>query len=365
MDDWRGRALVPQPRRAAGGRRSRRHVYTSASRTKRGPGDRGRARRRRRAALSLYTESGRRRILPPLILARAFCSTWRGAGATTRSSIPARSRSSHSRRQRSADGVAILLVADWFEVWTRAYWEEYVGHTAGRIGWLVQRACIRLRHQAFCFSQLHARRLREEGLRGDVVVLAGLSAEHEPYPRVDAEPLVVFAGRHIPEKRVPTLVPAIAAAQLEAPNCGPRSMATARSGTGCRRRARIRPRRHRRASGVRKPRGIDQALGRALCLVLPSRREGYGLVVVEAASRGTPSVVVAGADNAAVELLQDGVNGSSPRRPRRATWPPRSCVCEPQGRASATRRPPGPPRMSTAFRSQGRSTSWPRRTPAR
>jgi glycosyltransferase involved in cell wall biosynthesis len=54
---------------------------------------------------------------------------------------------------------------------------------------------------------------------------------------------------------------------------------------------------------------IDAALRRALCLVLPSRREGYGLVVVEACAAGTPSVVVAGPDNAATELVVDGVNG--------------------------------------------------------
>ena len=49
---------------------------------------------------------------------------------------------------------------------------------------------------------------------------------------------------------------------------------------------------------------------RALCLLLPSRREGYGLVVVEAGARGTPSVVVAGEDNAATELVEEGVNGA-------------------------------------------------------
>ena len=46
-----------------------------------------------------------------------------------------------------------------------------------------------------------------------------------------------------------------------------------------------------------------------MCLVLPSRREGYGLVVIEAAAHGTPSIVVAGADNAAVELISEGENG--------------------------------------------------------
>jgi glycosyltransferase involved in cell wall biosynthesis len=51
-----------------------------------------------------------------------------------------------------------------------------------------------------------------------------------------------------------------------------------------------------------------------MCMLLPSRREGYGMVVVEAAARGTPSVVVAGEDNAATELIEEGVNGTVAER---------------------------------------------------
>jgi glycosyltransferase involved in cell wall biosynthesis len=59
---------------------------------------------------------------------------------------------------------------------------------------------------------------------------------------------------------------------------------------------------------------LDTEMRRALCMLLPSRREGYGMVVVEAAARGTPSVVVAGEDNAATELIVEGVNGvTAPR----------------------------------------------------
>ena len=115
------------------------------------------------------------------------------------------------------------------------------------------------------------------------------AARRRPAPR-PAEPVVVFAGRHIPEKRVPALVAGDRAARASAcPSCaatifgdGPERAggAGARSrahGLGGRRRAR-------RASST--PRRSTRRCARALCLVLPSRREGYGLVVVEAAARG-------------------------------------------------------------------------------
>jgi glycosyltransferase involved in cell wall biosynthesis len=54
---------------------------------------------------------------------------------------------------------------------------------------------------------------------------------------------------------------------------------------------------------------VEAALRRALCLALPSRREGYGLVVVEASALGTPAVVVEDPDNASVELIDEGENG--------------------------------------------------------
>jgi glycosyltransferase involved in cell wall biosynthesis len=54
---------------------------------------------------------------------------------------------------------------------------------------------------------------------------------------------------------------------------------------------------------------VEALLAGALCLLSPSRREGYGLVVIEAAQAGTPSIVVAAPDNAAVELIEPGENG--------------------------------------------------------
>jgi glycosyltransferase involved in cell wall biosynthesis len=208
--------------------------------------------------------------------------------------------------------VRYRLVVDWHEVWTREYWREYLGPVAGAAGWNVQRLCLRLPQRAFCFSRLHERRLRELGLRGELTVLRG---QYAGPPGALAEaadpPTAVFAGRHIPEKRVPALVSGVARARERLPGLrceifgdGPDRpevlRLVAREGL---------------TDAIDVPGfvaagEVERALASALCLVLPSRREGYGLVVVEAASFGTPSIVVAGPDNAAVELIDDGVNGA-------------------------------------------------------
>ena len=54
---------------------------------------------------------------------------------------------------------------------------------------------------------------------------------------------------------------------------------------------------------------VDETLRGALCMLLPSQREGYGMIVVESAALGVPSIVVREPDNAATELISEGENG--------------------------------------------------------
>jgi glycosyltransferase involved in cell wall biosynthesis len=262
--------------------------------------------------MPLYGRDGRRRILPPLRFGLGvlghLARYGRSYDAVHTASFPYFSL-------LAAGAVRPLrpyrLVVDWHEVWTRGYWREYLGALGGVVGWRVQRLCLRIPQRAFCFSRLHERRLRDEGLRGELTVLRGqyaggagsLVPAREP-------PTVVFAGRHIPEKRVPALVPAIARARDQIPGLRGEIL-----GDGPDRQEVLRRVASEGLEGVVDVPGfvpaerVEQALASALCLVLPSRREGYGLVVVEAASSATPSLVVADPDNAATELVEDGVNG--------------------------------------------------------
>ena len=205
------------------------------------------------------------------------------------------------------------LVVNWIEVWTKDYWRRYAGELIGTTGWLVQGACVLLPHTAFCFSRLHAERLVAAGYSGDA------GSPSRSLRRSDRHEL---DGRRRSAARAlrRTARPGEANRRCRArfrPAAGKASRASASSSTatgpsglhisklvdelGLSAAVRL--------PGRRPEDEVDEAIARAACLVTASEREGYGLVVVEAAARGTPSVVVAGPENAATELVDDGVNG--------------------------------------------------------
>jgi glycosyltransferase involved in cell wall biosynthesis len=202
---------------------------------------------------------------------------------------------------------------DWHEVWSRDYWRTYLGKMGGEIGWLIQRFCAHVPQKAYTFSRLHAARLGAIGIRGSIGILTGEYVARLTAPvcvGAADPPVVIYAGRMIPEKRVPLLVEAVAVARRTIPRLraiifgdGPEL-------------ERIRERIDALAMrdvvdlpGVVPEEQLASTMARALCVVQPSSREGYGMVVVEASAAGVPAIAVAGNDNAAVELIEPGRNG--------------------------------------------------------
>jgi glycosyltransferase involved in cell wall biosynthesis len=197
---------------------------------------------------------------------------------------------------------------DWHEVWSRDYWRAYLG-AAGIVGWWVQALCARVPHIAFGFSRLHLGRLDALGRRGTHLTGEYAGAAHTPQPAF-MPPVLVYAGRMIPEKRVPLFVEAVAIARQARPDLqarifgdGPESAEVADriAALGLGDAVAL--------EGFVAADVLEDAMAGAAAIVQPSAREGYGMVVVEASARGVPAVVVAGEDNAATELVDEGVNG--------------------------------------------------------
>ena len=216
--------------------------------------------------------------------------------------------------QLALAGSKAFVVTDWLEVWGWRQWRTYSGALMGAVASVLQFLAIRLGNLHTVNSHFTGSRIRRYR-RGATPVTLGLidlvgAAPDASTERGD-EPYLIFIGRQIADKRLIDLLPALIAARKQISNLrlvivgsGPETAAVAACITEL---------------------GLDDAvtlagrvsdaelhtlLAGARALVNPSRREGFGLVIAEAAAHATPSVVVAGTDNAAAELVHNGVNGS-------------------------------------------------------
>lgn len=203
------------------------------------------------------------------------------------------------------------FVADWHEALTRRAWRRLRGRAGGDARYLAQLVAVRTAHATVTFSRMHAARLAAQGGRRLHVVPEFVpEAPDAPAVAPAREPLIVFAGRLVADKRA-HLVPAVLA-ELRAHDPAWRAVIF---GEG--------PERERVMDEVR-ARGLEDAvtmpgfapwadvsaaMARARAFVFPTEREGFGLVVLEAAAHGLPCVLVAGEDNAATELIAPGENG--------------------------------------------------------
>ncbi|MGW4927850.1 glycosyltransferase family 4 protein [Agromyces sp. NPDC004153] len=210
-------------------------------------------------------------------------------------------------------GTGTVVATDWLEIWTWRKWRAYSGALVGTVAFVLQSLGVHVGRVQTVNSGFTRDRLRRYRRRADPVVLGLVDLVGEGTDAAGATatpPFALFVGRHIPDKRLDALPPALAAARVAVPR-----LEAVVAGSGPETDA---ARRAAEASGVagavrfagRVPDDeLERLMGEAAVLVNPSAREGFGLVVAEAASHGTPSVVVAGEDNAAAELVVDGENG--------------------------------------------------------
>jgi glycosyltransferase involved in cell wall biosynthesis len=263
--------------------------------------------------MGLYTKGGRRRIDQALIFGAG--TLWHLLRHGARYDVVHTASFPYFSLLAAGVGRRVHrygLVVDWHELWSREYWREYLGVAAGRVGWWVQGLCLRVAQRAFSRSHLYARRLREARVNGPVTVVEGAYEGDEAVHGAPGGPrhVVVFAGRHIPEKRAGAIAPAVALARRHIPDLraeifgdGPDRPAVLEAVARAGMQDAV------DVPGFVERERIETGMATSLAMILPSRREGLGMVVIEAAARGTPSIVVADPDNASTDLVDDGVNG--------------------------------------------------------
>jgi L-malate glycosyltransferase len=247
------------------------------------------------------------------------------------------------------------MTATWHEVWDRPYWREYMGWL-GPVGFWLQRFAACSADLVFANSALTARRLTQwlgVDARRVIVLSPGVTRESpsslsgesgsESFRKmIDC----VFIGRLLPHKHVDVFLYALAVLP---------GVTGLIIGSG--------PEKS-RLEGLANQLGITDRvkfespetheavltrLRAARLLVFPSTREGFGVAVLEAAACGVPSLVVQHPDNAALELVRDGVSGMvCDLTPDRIASQIRAYLADPQRQS----------RMSQAAMGTASSYSW-------
>jgi glycosyltransferase involved in cell wall biosynthesis len=216
-------------------------------------------------------------------------------------------------------GSRTVIVADWLEVWHVRKWMSYSGLIVGFVAFATQTLALRVGHILTTISQFTRSRILIYLPKAQVITVGLIDLGTKPHSgqkslagahQATQSETILFVGRHIADKQIDLLIRAMfekplqgRALCLQIVGSGPetealRSLAETAGGS-----ADI------HFLGRVSDEDLDVLMSSAAVLANPSRREGFGLVIAEAAQWGTPSVVIDEPDNAAKDLIVPGVNG--------------------------------------------------------
>ncbi len=212
-------------------------------------------------------------------------------------------------------------VFTWHEVWD-GYWYEYLGHWRGFFGQMVEKAVAKISDNNIAVSDWTKKRLEALGVPGEEIAVVPNGIDLKRISEIEpeggwtfADPGrklydIIFAGRLIKEKNVDVLVRAVALLKADFPGIrccivgdGPEGEALLKLADE------LGVRGHVDFTGFQEYEALIGKIKASKVLVLPSSREGFGMVVIEAFACGVPVVTVKERYNAAQGLVEDGVNG--------------------------------------------------------
>ena len=205
------------------------------------------------------------------------------------------------------------LVITWFEVLGKAYWDEHMGR-AGMWAFAVEKAVSRCTRWHIAISDFtRDRAIAELGMSPSKVVTIPFGIDYVGLRRmrdVAKEAQILYAGRLASHKRLDLLIRAFA--HLKHRHSGYRLKMIGDGPERCRLREIV------DSTGLQqdvlfvtklKEWELYEEISQSKLLVLPSEREGQGLVVIEAMALGTPVIAHDGRYSAVGSIISSGSNG--------------------------------------------------------
>ena len=196
-----------------------------------------------------------------------------------------------------------LLIIEWIEIWSLKYWKNYLGRFFGTVGFILQYLATKVGDIRVVFSRRCLLQLGQSNTAN--LQLSGLhmNSSAKAFPQYKFRSDILFLGRFVAEKQ-----PLLAVKSVEKF----RSMGWGGTfhivGTGP------------LTENIREeivsrnmdsyveiienaPQSeLDLCFKKSFVLMHPSKREGYGLAMIEAAERGIPTILIDYPENASVDL---------------------------------------------------------------
>lgn len=205
------------------------------------------------------------------------------------------------------------LYSTWHEVWGFRYWREYLGKL-GILGYLIERLSVLMPDIIISVSQLTSKRVRDElGFRRKVYVATnGIDFNRIQQINAVKEKFdIIYAGRLIDFKHIDILIKTIQVVKERIPTVkciiigeGPMKskLKTLAQKLDLKENIKFQ-------CFMKNNDNVYAFMKSSKVFVLPSTREGFGIVVIEANACGIPVITVNHKDNAAVDLIKEGRNG--------------------------------------------------------
>jgi glycosyltransferase involved in cell wall biosynthesis len=205
------------------------------------------------------------------------------------------------------------MIATWQEVWGLVYWKKYLG-ALGYIAYCVEYMSARLPDTIISVSGHTKRKLQSELNVKAKIFTVNNSVNFSDLQKVKPshkQSDIIFAGRLLSHKNIDILIRSIAIIKTGKPN-----ITCLIIGNG--------PEKYRLQKLVRdfkltqnvyfldfmdNQNSLYALMKSSKVFVLPSTREGFGIVVIEANACGIPVITINHKDNAAKELIRDSING--------------------------------------------------------
>lgn len=195
----------------------------------------------------------------------------------------------------------------WHEVWGN-YWYEYLGFK-GLFGKLIERFTANITDRIIAVSEKTKKDLEDLGVKDICVVPNGIDFRKiESIDALDKDSDVIFVGRLIREKNVDILIKAVRLIKEEIPDIkcvivgdGPEKEKLMKLSQDLGVDSNI------EFTGfLKRYEDVIAYMKSSKIFVLPSTREGFGIVALEANACGLPVITVKHEKNAAADLVKDG-----------------------------------------------------------